>query len=94
MKSEVPFAISIKSGKDNLDDSSALNSFYAETQQSRAHSNMPTSKVIHPNLNLNQPSTLPKGIKVYSPFSPTTQTRLVVLKNKARNFEEESLGKR
>ena len=34
------------------------------------------------------PSDLPEGVKMQSPFSPTTHTRLVDIHNKAKRFEE------
>lgn len=34
------------------------------------------------------PADLPEGVKMQSPFSPTTHTRLVDIHNKAKKFEE------
>lgn len=75
MKSEVPYAVSLKSGKDNIDDSSQVNSFYIDVQldmQSRVSKSNAPSKIEHPRMNLHEPDTLPKNLKVHSPFSPST----------------------
>jgi len=35
-----------------------------------------------------------KGVKIYSPFSPITHSRLVGFHNKARKFDDNSSSKR